>query len=39
MTQARWTGFVIVWLALAVFTVELAVHSRRTAALVEQTPA
>jgi chloramphenicol-sensitive protein RarD len=33
MTPARWVGFVLVWTALAVFTVEAARHRRRQLAL------
>jgi chloramphenicol-sensitive protein RarD len=33
MPPARWAGFVIVWIALAIFTVDGVQHSRRVAAL------
>ena len=41
MPAARWVGFVIVWIALAVFTVDLLRHSRtqRAARAAEETPA
>ena len=29
MPASRWTGFVLVWIALAVFTYEAATHRRR----------
>ena len=32
MPAGRWIGFVLVWVALAVFTVEAATHRRRSAA-------
>lgn len=39
MPPGRWVGFALVWLALAVFTVEALRHRRRTLALVAQTSA
>lgn len=39
MPPGRWVGFALVWLALAVFTVEALRHRRRTLALVAETSA
>jgi chloramphenicol-sensitive protein RarD len=41
MPAVRWVGFVIVWIALAVFTIDLVRHSRaqRSARNAEETPA
>ena len=38
MSDARWVGFILVWLALAIFTAD-AVHSRRRVAEFECEPA
>ena len=33
MPTGRWVGFVLVWIAISVFTVEAINHHRRTLAL------
>jgi chloramphenicol-sensitive protein RarD len=38
MPASRWTGFALVWIGLAVFTVESVLHHRRELHLLESAP-